>query len=518
MIEIIGIAGLTFLLRALPGILRIQPGGGDQTYHLLVADEIRARKFKYPGELRGFLMPGLYIYPVFFPYLLSLLPKFARERLAPFYSAIIDTIHVILIYFFALYVLQQTELSSLVLNPSLVATIAALLFATSPALLYIGVGPRAYAATPRILGELFITLTLFSTAIYYWEGIWWAALLSCLFAGLTLITSRFSAQVLLFFSVILAPLLRFPLLLALPILGVICAFMLSKGHYQRVLRGHVKHLIRYHRFQYQFPVIRRNSLSAFKDVLTRAKSRKFRQSANNFLGILNNNTFIILVTRNVMLLLLVYFIILNFSLITSNNTFVFLCSWIAASFIVFIITSLKPLLFLGEAERYIEHSVPAQAILLSFFLISLKDIAPLMAYHFLFYAGTLAFLCVSHRMGLKDRETKQGLFDWFRLQNIHGKKILAFLSGLSFEIAYGTANEVLFPAGDRWLNPKEYEILFEEYPYPNINLKMLIERYGLELIIVNKKVLENARKRGWIYDLSPYAKVFENDFYTVYET
>lgn len=90
---------------------------------------------------------------------------------------------------------------------------------------------------------------------------------------------------------------------------------------------------------------------------------------------------------------------------------------------------------------------------------------------------------------------------------------------MRFEIAFGTANEVLAPAGDRWLNPEEYRLLFEEPPYyPKTNLNMLIKRYGLELIIVNKKVLENARKRGWIYDLSPYAKVFENDFYTVYET
>jgi hypothetical protein len=519
MIAVGYIAGFTFFLRALPGILRIHPVGSDQFGHLMLAERIREGKFTYPTRLRGFLRSGLNVEAVFFHYLLALLPKTAREFLAPFYGAIIDTVHVILIYLFTLYILQQPGLSSVVMNPSLAASIAALLFATSPALLYLGIGPRAYSVTPRIVGELFITITFFCFAIYYWEGIWWMALLSCFFAGLTLITSRFSGQVLLFFSIILALLLRFPLLLILPILGIVFALVLSKGHYKTVLRGHVKHVIRYCRFLHRLPAAYRNSFTPFKNALINLKNGNITEVSGNIQYILDNNAFGILVSRNVILILVAYFAITDFSFITSNNTLLFLSSLTAASFVTFILVSIKPFLFLGEAERYLEHSVPAQVILLCLFMVNGSGFILLMSYHCLFYIFTLYKLYISHRACSKDREFEQDLFAWFHSQNIQGKNILPGLSGsLQFELAYRTDNNILYPVGEGWLDSEEYGLLFEKAPFPNTNLKMLIEKYALDLIIVNKQALEYAAKRGWIYDLNPYTKIFENDIYTVYET
>lgn len=516
MIEVSYIAGFTFILRALPGILRIHPAGSDQVFHLGLAERIREGKFRYPREMRGFVNSGRCVDAGFFHYLLALLPKTAREFLSPFYGAIIDTVHVILIYHFTLYILQQPELASMVSNPSLAANIAALLFATSPALLYVGIGPRAYSTTPRILGELLVTITFFCFAIYYWEGIWWMALLSCLFAGLTITASRFSTQVLLFFSIIMVLLLRLPLLLILPILGTVFALILSKGHYKKVLYGHVKHVIRFYRLLNEFNVAQRNSFTPFKNALVNLINGKISQSLNSIQHILYNNALGLLISRNIMLLLLAYFVITDFSLVTSNKTIIFLISWIAASFITFIIISIKPFLFLGEAERYLEHSVPAQVILLSFFLLN-GGLTPLISYHLFFYVLTLVMLYISYRAGSKDRRCKQELFDWFHSQNIQGKNILPGLSGIPYELAFWTDNNVLYPVGEGWLNSEEYGLLFERPPYPNTNLKMLIEKYALQLIIVNKQALEDAAKRGCIYDLSPYSKVFENDIYIVYE-
>lgn len=519
MIGISYIAVFTFFLRAIPGILRIHPAGSDQVYHLMLPERIREGKFRYPREMRGFINSGRCIDAGFFHYLLALLPKTAREFLSPFYGAITDTVHVILIYFFTLYILQQPELSSVVSNPSLAASVAALLFATSPALLYAGVGPRAYSATPRITGEIFITITFFCFAIYYWEGIWWMALLSCLFAGITLLTSRFSTQALLFFSIIMVLLLRLPLLLMLPILGIIFALILSKGHYAIMLYGHVKHVIRYCRLLDKSRVAQRNSFTPFKNALADIKNGNITGALGNIQYILDNNAFALLISRNIMLLLLAYFAITDFSFITSNKIMIFLISWIAASFVTFILVSIKPLLFLGEAERYLEHSVPAQVVLLSFFLLNIKELTPLISYHLLFYILTLVMLYISHRAGSKDRRCEQELFDWFRLNNIRGKNILPGLSGhLHYELAYWTDNNVLYPAGEGWLNSEEFGLLFEEYPYPNTNLKMLVEKYAVQLIVVSKPSLEYTAKRGWIYDLSPYTRVFENDIYTVYET
>ena len=82
-VVLLAILTLTFLLRALPGILRITSGGSDQFYHFLWAERIRKNKFKYPEKFKGFLLPGVYDYPPLFHYFLALFPRTKREHWAP---------------------------------------------------------------------------------------------------------------------------------------------------------------------------------------------------------------------------------------------------------------------------------------------------------------------------------------------------------------------------------------------------------------------------------------------------
>jgi hypothetical protein len=515
--SIIWIAALTFLLRAFPGILGIKLESSDQTLQLLAAERIRENKFKRPERLRGLL--GSYDYPPLFHYLLALFPRTIRERLAPFSSAVIDVIHVLVVYTFALYIMQIPELATSISNPSQAASIAALLFATSPALLYYGYGPRAYHATPRTLGELFTSVTLLSAGFYLWQGNWWALLLSCLFGGLTLLTSKFGAQVLVFFTLILAALLRSPSLLMLPLLSIIFAIILSRGHYLRVLIGQIKSSIRYKKFMHKFPINYRNELAEFKSLLVSMRERDFLKSGRALWNIINNNTYVILAVRNIMLFMAIYFGIMHFSLIISNPIILFLCSWITASLVLFSLTSLRPFLFLGEAERYIEHSILPQVLLVCLFSASIQSVTWLIIYHALFYIGNLALICGVYRITSKKEGPKRELFDWFAAQGIKDKIILPGLCGLHFELPYITDNAVLFPGGSLTRGKQEEFIeLFEEYPYPNTNLQMLIQRYNLDLIVVNKKLLDHASKRGWNYPLAMFTKVFENELYTVYET
>ena len=519
MASIIWIAALTFLLRAFPGIVGIKLDGFDQTYHLLAAERIRGNRLRYPETLKG--LSGLYDYPPLFHYLLALFPRTIREQLAPFFSAVIDTIHVLVVYFLTLHIVQMSELAAYVSNPPQAASVAALLFATSPALLYCGIGPRAYEATPRTLGELFISVTFAMAGFYLWQGSWWVLLLSCLFGGLTLLTSKFGAQVLVFFTLILAALLRSPFLLMLPLLSIVIAIILSRGLYLRVLAGQIKHLTRYKRLLHKFPVSHRNELSEFKSLLASMRERDSLESARAFWNIISNNTYVILLIRNPVLFIAIYFGVTHFLLTISNPIMLFLCSWVIASLVLFFLTSLKPILFLGEAERYVEHSVLPQVILVSLFLTSIQSITTLIIYHGLFYIGSLVLLYRIHKTALKEWETRQELLDWLTAQGIKNKRILPGLSDLKlhFVLPYMTDNAVLYPAGEKAVaSQEEFANLFEEYPYPNTNLQMLIKTYGLDLIVVNKKCLDYANKRGWNYPLNVFTKVFENQVYTVYET
>lgn len=521
---IIWIAILTFLLRSLPGILRIRSHSSDEQYHFMCAERIRENRFRYPERLRGFLLPGLYDYPPLFHYFLALFPRAKREQLAPFVSALIDTVHVIVIYFFTLYLFRLPQFSLDATAASWIASTAALLFATSPALLYYGTGPRAFSATPRALGELFITATLLLGLIFYCQGNYLILFLAGLFAALTLLTSTFGGQVLVFFSIGLAAFLRAPLLLALPVLGIIFALALSKGYYWRVLVGGIKHSIFIQKVSgKKFSLITgRNKLVHFKNIVSSGMKRDFVGFATSLGNLIYNNTYIILVSRNVMLFILLFLGIGYWQMLTLDNATIFLGSWIAISLVIFLLTSLKPFLFLGEAERYVEHSIPAQVILLSFLLTSLTSPAMLivvLSYHGLFYLANIFSIHRRYTQNSLDRSCKEALFNWLIAEAITGRRVLGIPDSDHYEIVYRTDNEVLVPPAKYTLITEDlWEDIWEEVAWPNKNLQRVIEDYNLDLLIVNKKQQDYALKRGWCYDLSPYAKVYENDVYTVYQT
>ena len=522
-IILLAILILTFLLRALPEILRIRGESSDQFFHFLWAERIRENKFKYPERIKGFLLPGIYDYPPLFHYLLALISRTKREQLAPFFSAIIDTIQVLVIYAFILYIAQTPEFAIYVPNPPLTACVAALLFATSPSLLYYGIGPRAFHATPRTLGELFFTISFLSGCIYYLQGNIWALFLACIFAGLVFLTSKFGSQVMIFFSIILALILKSLFFITLPIFGLIAAFALSKGHYRKVFIGWIKDSLYIRNVLRRCSSKYRNNPSEFKNILLSIKKKDFIEFLRSFLKIITNNTYVILIIRNVMLFLVFYLVLKYLEFVTTNNVLFFLFSWILASLIILFMTSLRPFLFLGEAERYIEHSIPAQVILLSVFFTftspSVQMLIALLTYHGLFYAANIALIYELYKMSSHDRNSKEELFNWLVTEAITGKKILAIPDVYHYELVYRTDNAVLFPPASATLITENiHNRLWEELPWPTRDLQRLIESYGLDLIIVNKKQIDYALKRGWNYDLSHYTKVHENNVYVVYQT
>ena len=523
-ISLLVILILTFLLRALPWILRITGESSDQFYHFLWAEKIRENKFKCPKRAKGFLLPGIYDYPPLFHYLLALFSRNKREQLAPFFSAIIDTIHVLVIYTFILYVAQTPEFAIYIPNPSLTACVAALLFATSPSLLYHGVGPRAFHATPRTLGELFFTVSFLFGCIYYLQESLLALFLSCIFAGLVFLTSKFGSQVMIFFSIILALFLQSLFFITLPVFGLIAALALSRGHYRKVFIGGIKHSLHIRNTLHRTFLKYRNNPSEFKNIISNIKKKDFIEFSRSCLRIITDNTYVILVIRNAMLFGVFYLVLKQLEFATTNNVLFFLFSWIVASLIIFFLTSLRPFLFLGEAERYIEHSVPAQVILLSVLFtftspsIHLMLIA-LLTYHGLFYAANIALIYGVYKSSYSGGDDKEELFNWLTTEAVTGKKILTIPDTDHNELVYKTDNAVLFPPANFTLITEDlFNDLWGELPWPTRDLQRLIESYGLDIIIVNKKQIDYSLKRGWYYDLSPYTKVHENNVYVVYQT
>ena len=360
-IVIVTIILVTFILRILPSIFGlINSDSGDINFHLLCAKRIRENGFKHPKRLASFILPGVYDYPPLFHYLLALIPHANREKYLFLFSPLIDVIHVVIIYYFVLYIQHVNGLINISTDINVVAAISGLLFATSPALLYYGIGPRSYIATPRTLGELFVTIIFISQLIYFLNGNLLFLFLACFFSSITLLTSKFGSQVLIFFSLGFAVYFKNYEFMLLPGVGILLAVAISRGKYIEILNGWIRHsillkeiIIKKHR-----PLRGRNDLIQFRNLANAIIYGNIRDFEKAILELITNNTYIILFVRNILLFFLIKLIIDNSGYIYTNMLLVFLIGWILISLFAFLITSLKPFLFLGESERYIEYSIP----------------------------------------------------------------------------------------------------------------------------------------------------------------
>jgi hypothetical protein len=518
MLAIIAVLIFCFALRALPAIFKISPSGSDQYYHLFMGDYIRKNHFKYPEKTKGFLLPGKYIYPPLYHYILALFPRLLREKTGLYLGAIIDTIHAFALYLFVIYISKIPEISVFLPNPQAYAVLACLLFSISPALLAIGVGPRTYSVTPRPLGELLFTLTFLFALIFYINGDLFSLIISSFFASLIFLSSKFGVQVLLFFSVIVTILTGFYLLLLVPLLGIAIGLVISKGHLASVLQGSFQHLSLYKNIiQKTYScTLSRNNFPEFKYIIISLLNRNLKEFARHFRNVLSHNTFIILILRNPFFFLILYiYIFLNPLL--GNNVIYFLNCWIIASIVVFVATSLKPLLFLGEAERYLEYSIAPQILLLVIFLNYWTGCLQfIVIYCMAFYGLTITELALHKKYSKLD--SKEHLISWIK-ENIHKKNLLKIAAdGMQFELLYRTDNPVWYPESITLSKEEFLKIYPVKAFYPPENIQSVIEQYDIKYVITSKNDLIKAEKSGIHYKFKNLDTVFDNPEYLVYKT
>jgi hypothetical protein len=122
-----------------------------------------------------------------------------------------------------------------------------------------------------------------------------------------------------------------------------------------------------------------------------------------------------------------------------------------------------------------------------------------------------------HKSRLTEEEAKSELLNWIKSKNIKNKNILT-IDMTFYEIPLTTENYILRPSSLSVLSEDEFKEVFIEYPYPNVNLAKLVNKYKIDLICVKKKSLDYCIRRGWNYDFSQFIKVYENEEYVVYST
>lgn len=514
---------VTFMLRLVPGVLW-PSAGSDMGYHLLLQRELRRHHLRMPARIMPLALDEQQVYPWFFHILLACLPEKWLLKYPSLPSALIDTLHAGLVFGVAVYLAAEASLP--ISGPAL-GMLAGLLFATSPALLSLGIGPRSYEITPRPLAELLFTFAMVAAGFYLVRQQPWFLAAASLGCALIYLSSLFGVQVMLFCFPVMAVVSGQWALLALPCLGFLVALLVTRGRYWTTLRGQLHHLSMYRvRFQYEHPKTKdRNDWGHLRQVFQQWCQGRFKDQAllkDLILSIDNNSYLQFLIRHNLWFLVI---LLMAFQIFPPGSGQLglwreYLWAWMLAPIAPFILTSLKHWRFLGEAERYLEFALAPACLLGSLGVQTLP--ASWFSVIAAFY-GSLTFLLLAMVWVRKKVTTR---YQQDEVTSLHqliaflmtipaGANTLVIPANLSYELAYHTSIRALATL-DFFVWKRDFDRIFYKYPLPSPDLNRWRRLYAMEYLVVWKRYAESYGC-GQIYDLSQVRPVFENRTYAVYQ-
>lgn len=517
------VAVVTALFRLVPGTLWSAPGS-DAGYHLLLRREIRRNQMRMPYRIKALALDEQQTYPWFYHWLLAFIPQQWLEKISALPSAIIDTLYALLAFGLAA---KLAPLAHPGLEPATTGLLAGLLFGTSPALLAVGVGPRAYDITARPLGELLFSLSLVAAMFYLLNGSVWWAVVSVLSSAFLLLSSKFAAQVLVFCVPIIAFITtQWRLLLLLPA-ALLVALLLSRGRYWLLLKGQIVHLQLYRtRMQYDHPaVIGRNNWSKLWQASKAVMASAFRDTGaiKELQSLIDKNTYLLFASRNMLWIGCVSLALLGVFPAwaeAGQSWEEWLWALSVSPIFPFFLTSLKGWRFLGEAERYPEYGVLPVSVLAS---IGWWSVSRHLAIGLLLVYSGLTFFVLAYQLLRRRRAMNRShankinqLVDYLDQIPKDSNILCVPLTLIPFAIAYRL--EVRFlSAMDHFVWSRDYDRIYHKYPWTSIDLQWWRETHGAEFVVVQNNYLSPKAGCQWEYDFTNFTLVFDNDFYQVYQ-
>ncbi|WP_421706858.1 hypothetical protein [Algihabitans sp.] len=456
-------------------------------------------------------------YPWLFHWFLAAVPERLLVRVPGLPSAITDFLHAVAVGAVAM-LFSDGSWS--------VFALAAGLFLFSSGVLSFGIGPRSYEVTPRPVGEFFVSFLVLAIAIFPDQPLL-ALLFASVAGGMSLLASKFAAQVLLFGLPLLGMLTLDPVPVLVLASSLLVAVVMSGGRYLTVARGQIAHLRTYKRDILSTHLVLRyrndwRVLFADLSALLRARGRADATLVKRIALAFMTNAVIQLVFRNAILLLLLVLAALqaagpiSSSIKGADERQLVLISWIVAMFIVFVITSSRRFGFLGESERYLEYAAPATAILLAPMLLvseTVWAVAFAAIIGIVHYAQALAF------MGLNRRRIENNL------EVAHVIHLLDTLdpTKTALPIPMQTvAFAFAWRCSARFCIAMDFEVWFEDfqkiysiYPYPSEDINMWVREHKAGLAVIRRA---GAKEREFEEVISKiYPMILDGQSYAVYD-
>ena len=403
-------------------------------------------------------------------------------------NPLLDATYISIIY--ALSLMMGIQLSE--------ASLIILLYLASPLFFTkLNIGPRLLF-TPRLFSEVFVNLFFIVTLLPLGlsEGLKLTMGALCVF--LVLGSSKFGLQALLFMTPMIAVFENSLVPLVSFCIGLLAILMLSGFSFAKSLRVQFSHLIWYFRknLKGKTPVSKRNDL---RRIFSFHGERTLLENlARLMIRLLQDFSYSSMFLKFPSLILFFILLIRCFDLGTYDSLGlcdgpVFSCS------ILFLLTSLPLLLFLGEAERYVSH--------LSYFVIlgvvimanslNLKWILYcLIGYGLLYFLIEVCFLRDPRKArAAEDRK----LLSFLRKQSSPTNLVIYPFHALSmWRVLLETKAKVLYPFHlKKEVKGVVNQRYCPEYPYTNlVHLDEMAAELGINMLVVDKKELSR-KLPGW---------------------
>jgi hypothetical protein len=482
--------------------------GKDVWFHLHASQEIRNNGHRIPKSLGGFIIETPFDYPPLLHYYLSILSRDRREKLEPYFGSIVDTVQAFALFLLTLVLSGKYE----------IAFLSGMLFAFFPIL--VKADARVLFLSPRPFGELLVSLSIISSLFFVSFGNPVDLLISTVLLSFVFLSSKFGAQVVFFLYPVLAVVLLSPYLLLVLLGGLGLAVLISKGHYIKVLAGHVRHTA------FWKVLVTRHTMTKQYSGLGKAlsESREGGLSLRQVASRLLKNQVIFALVHTPLLFVLLLTVLVQPDVIL-NDTFLFsMFVWVVTSFVVALLISIGPLRFLGEGSRYLEYSTIPLCALVAITLFEINNSYLLILLSLVFvYSIVLIWVNfgVSRRYFVEMPGDPADAEEMFQsMKEIPNSLVLCIPVSACFSLAYRTSHKSLYWGGN--IPPKpfssaDFDFIFgDKFPFPKKDIGSIVSRFGITHVLVEKRSLD-APPEELYPNLSQYPRVFENSSFTIHK-
>ena len=477
--------------------LRYPYFGNDTWYHLTAAKAIRENGFRPPVKTGLHFNKSNWDYPPFLPYLLATFSSKKALRLSGFVPSIFDTLSCFIVGVLA----SWLPVSGLLKVDGWV-TFFGLNVADSTAILLPLMGMLIWTFTPmtcidafqhlspRPIGNLWMAMTIALMFLFQVDHSWLYLLPMLVPVTLIYLTHKFTLQALTLLNIGLFMFTREPWFLLVQLVGLLLAFSVTGGWYFKVLKGQLAFLNYY----------RKEGAEKYPG--------KYSLGHERLMKILKLDT-----TGNPWL----YFLIPVLLFGPWPPSFLTAAAITMAG--SYLLTSLNPLLFLGEPERYFETAVLPLAISVPLFI--LVTPAPFLDGLWLLLFAIILLLGAM-RIYREMRGREEQMSDNSRVIEHHvdrewleacefmkrhpGKRIITVAEYFQFATAYFSGKQT--QGIESAIGYGDY---MDEFPATPKNIRRLVTKYKVDMVFMAK-----ASSEGFNMDFA--TKVFENGRYIVYDT